>query len=67
MNSESCPTCGRPWPDRRGRICSLCELPIKQYDRWHFVGARVQHRDCQDPTLALVPQPTTTQTQLMPE
>ena len=52
MNSDLCPACGQKLPDRRGRICSLCELPIKQHDRWHFVGSRVQHRDCEDPQLA---------------
>lgn len=51
MNTGNCPSCGRPWPETRGRICSLCELPILLHHRWRFVGSRVQHRDCQDPTL----------------
>jgi predicted amidophosphoribosyltransferase len=52
MNPGNCPTCARPWPEKRGRICSVCERPIGRHDRWSFVGSVVQHRDCNDPQLA---------------
>jgi predicted amidophosphoribosyltransferase len=52
MNPGNCPTCGQVWPPKTGRICSICELPINRHDRWHFVGSRVQHRDCTDPDLS---------------
>jgi hypothetical protein len=47
-----CPTCGRPWPERRGRICALCNHAIERHGKYRFVGSSVQHKDCQDPTLA---------------
>lgn len=51
MNPAYCHACGQALPQRGGRVCSLCELPIALHDRWKFVGARVQHKDCHDPKL----------------
>lgn len=51
MNPDTCPTCKQPWPERRGRICSECQLPIGAHHRYHFVGSSVRHRDCEDPKL----------------
>lgn len=51
MNPEACPTCGQPWPDRKGRICAECDKRIARHDRYQFVGSKVQHRDCSDPQL----------------
>lgn len=48
----TCPTCGQPWPNRSGRVCGLCHLPIGRHHRWHTVGSVVQHHDCANPTLA---------------
>jgi len=52
MNPDVCPTCRQPWPPKTGRVCSLCNMPINRHDRYHFVGSRVQHRDCEDPDLS---------------
>lgn len=52
MNQDICPTCKQPWPERRGRICSECQMPIGKHHRYHFVGAQVRHRDCADPELS---------------
>lgn len=52
MNPNVCPTCGQNWPDRQGRVCSACGLPIGKHHKYRFVGSTVQHRDCKDPTLA---------------
>ena len=46
-----CPACGQTLPDRRGRICSECQLPIGSHHKFYFVGSRVRHRDCDDPKL----------------
>lgn len=51
MNPDVCPTCGRNWPERAGRICSLCGVKIGLHHKFRFIGSRCQHRDCNDPTL----------------
>lgn len=52
MKHTHCPACGQALPERRGRICAKCERPIARYDRWSFVGSRVEHKDCDDPQLS---------------
>jgi predicted amidophosphoribosyltransferase len=51
MNPDICPTCGQNWPDRQGRVCSLCGSKIGSHHKYRFVGSTVQHRDCSDPKL----------------
>jgi predicted amidophosphoribosyltransferase len=60
INPALCPTCSQPWPNRQGRICSQCGLKIGRHDKYRFVGAALQHRDCANPemrTTLEAPQP----------
>lgn len=51
MSRDLCPHCKQPMPERRGRVCSECDKPIRAHDRYYFVGSSVRHKDCMDPTL----------------
>ena len=43
--------------DGQGEGFAIVVFGGDQHERWHFVGARVQHRNCENPTLAIPPRP----------
>lgn len=52
--------CGQTLPDRRGRICAVCQRPIGLHHKFYFAGSSVQHRNCSNPEMyeaAEAPQP----------
>lgn len=43
-----CPTCRRPITGSM-RLCAKCGKQITSHHKWHVVGSRIMHRNCEEP------------------
>jgi uncharacterized Zn finger protein (UPF0148 family) len=49
MKQDTCPTCGQPLPQAKGRrICADCGSQIRKRERWHIGrDGKLHHNNCQ--------------------